>query len=115
MEMVKRAENKVTLIFQKDYQAVYRIIVQNSEACSSPQQFKTNIFTDNKTASITEVTENITGYTMDIKAIGHERTQVDLFFGFEVQRKFLPQRISSWVDDGETRCKYNGYPVFGPK
>lgn len=115
MEMVKRPENKMTLIFQKDYQTVYRIIVQNSEACSSPQQFKTNIFPDNKTASITEVTENITGYTIDIKATGHERTQVDLFFGFEVQRKFLSQRISSWVNDGETKCKYNGYPIFGPE
>ena len=115
MEMVKQPENKVTFVLQKNYQMVYRIIVQNSGACSSPQQFKTNLFPDNKTASVTEVTHDVIGYTMDIKAISDEKTQVDLYSGFEVQRKFIPQRITSWVNDGETRCKYNGYPVFGPK
>jgi len=114
MEMVKRPENKINLLFEQDYQAVYRIILQNSEACSSPQQFRANLFPDKKTATITEVAQDVIGYTLDIEAIAERRTQVALYLGFDVQKKFLPDRIVSWVNDGATRCKFNGYPIFGP-
>lgn len=111
---MRRPENKVELQFDKDYRVVYRIISENSEACSSPENLRTQIFPDNKSARITDVAQGIVAYTMDIKEIGRERTQVDLYMGFAVQKRFLPQRMSSWVIEGSKKCKLNGFPVFGP-
>ena len=113
MQSVKIPENKVELNFSKPYDTVYRIIAQNEERCMSPQQISSKIFPDNKTATVTYYLRSVIGYTMDIVSTAPQQTRVDLYLGFDVQKKYVPQRMDDWVNAGSIKCKFNGYPIGG--
>jgi hypothetical protein len=113
---IKNENNKIAIEIDRNYEEVYRITIQNSQRCR-PQFVVGNIFTDNKTATITDLAAsgNFTYYTIDFIAIDDKNTRLYIYPAFDWQRDMLPGRILSWVLDGSTKCKFNGYPKSGPE
>jgi hypothetical protein len=117
MESIKNNDNKISLILDHNYEVIYRTVVKNSQDCLSPQQVIGNIYLDNKTATITEVAPPRAGfpyYTIDIVALSNNKTALSIYTAFSWQRETIPGRIRAWLDEGSTKCKYNGFPRFGP-
>ena len=117
MESIKNDDNKISLILNHNYEVVYRTVVKNSQDCLSPQQVIGNLYLDNKTATITEVAPPSAGfpyYTIDIVALSNNKTELSIYTAFSWQRETIPGRIRAWLDEGSTKCKYNGFPRFGP-
>lgn len=114
MEDARQPENKATFTFDKDYQVVYRIIMENSRRCAESASMRGHLFPDTRRAAIDHAPQDLVAYTMDLESIGEGKTKLVLYTQFETQRKLLSLRLPAWINDGKTNCRFDGIPIFGP-
>lgn len=114
MENARQPENKTTFAFDKDYQVVYRIVMENSRRCAEATSIYGSVFADTRKAFIDYSPQSHVVYTMDLESTGEGKTRLDLYTQFSVQTKLLSLRLPAWINDGKTNCRFDGIPIFGP-
>jgi len=111
VDNVVTPENRRTLSFDRDYQAVYRIISEGLQRCVSPGAVRATMYPDTRTARVLIAGSGgaSVGSVHEIRAAGDGKTVVDFYNDVCLtcsadQANERVQRLHNWIEGGSTDC-----------